>query len=131
MRRKERIIIYICNSIKNNKLVSKQIEARTLEDATTIFEKEYQAKAETVFGPFYRKKTGNLKINSEIKFNPIGENIQGVYDNWNITAMKLINPKDCVYVMFNNRIDDKKIPKPKPTILKLAEIKQNEKNTSK
>src|ERR1019366_4072608 len=120
----------ICSSIKNNNLISKQIEAKTVEAASEIFAKENNINPESIFGPFYRKKTDNLQKNSEIKFRATAENIQGIYDNWNITAMPLITPKDCVYVMFNSRIDNKKMSKPKSTILKLTEIK-NEKNVIK
>lgn len=130
MRRKERIIIYICSSIKDGNLISSQIETQTIEEALSIFEKENNIKAESIFGPFYRKRTSNLKKNSEIKFK-IGKNIQAVYDNWNITAMPLITPENSVYVMFNNRIDNKKITKPNPTVLKITEIKENEKSITK
>jgi hypothetical protein len=124
MRRKERIIVYVCSAIKDNNLISKMIEANTIEDAFNLFEKENNIKPLSTFGPFFKKKAGILNKNFDIKFKADATK-QIIYNGWKCTALPLTTPKDCFYLFFNNRIDGQKINKPKPIIVSDNDIKEN------
>lgn len=121
MRRKARPIIYVCNAIKDNVLISKMIDCQTVEDSVRIFETENGIKPQTVYGPFYKKKTNVLDKDFDIRFM-FGQNKQGVYNGWTVTMMPLLSPTGCVYVLYNKRIDGQKIRKPKACVVKLNEI---------
>jgi hypothetical protein len=121
MRRKARTVIYVCSAIKENVLLSKMIESLTVEDSCILFEKEYGIKPQIMYGPFYKKKTGILDKNFDIKFK-IGQNKQGIYNGWHVTAMPLMSPPDSVYLLYNKRVDGKKIQKPGAMVIKSKEI---------
>jgi hypothetical protein len=125
MQRKSRVVIYVCSAVrdtgyKDNVLLSKMIEANTIEEAVNIFDKEYDTKPDVVFGPFYKKKTSTLNKDFDIKFK-FGEKRIGIFNGWYITAMLLLNPPDSVFVLYGDRVDGKKIDKPKSIVIKLNE----------
>jgi hypothetical protein len=121
MRRKARTIIYVCSATKDDRLLSKMIESQTIEDSCILFEKEYGIKPQIVYGPFYKKKTGTLDKNFDIKFK-YGQNKQCIYNGWHVTAMPLLNPPDSVYLLYNKRVDGQKTQKPNAMIVKLKEL---------
>ena len=89
--------------------------------SNAMTEKEFQIKPQSILGPFYRKKTGILDKNADIKFK-FGENKQGIYNGWHITALPLVSPESSVYVLYNKRIDGQKIQKPKSAVVRMKEI---------
>lgn len=121
MRRKARSVIYVCSAIKENILVSKMIESSSVEDSYFLFEKENGIKPQIVLGPFFKKKTGTLNKNFDIKFK-FGQNKQGIHNGWQVTAMPLLSPEDSVYLLYNKRIDGQKIQKPQAMVVKIKEI---------
>lgn len=118
---KSREIIYVCSAIKENVLISKMIDSSTIDESCFLFEKEQGIKPQIVLGPFYKRKTGILKKNFDIKFK-LGEHKQCKYDGWNVTAMPLSNPPDSVYVFYNERTDGQKMPKPKAIVVNKKDI---------
>lgn len=122
MRRRIRQIIFVCSVIKDNALVSKMVESLTIEDSCILFEKEFGVKPQTVFGPFYQKKSSVLEKNVDIKFK-IGPNKQGIYNGWFVTVMPLENPPDSGYLLYNKQADGHKELKPLPTVVKMKDIK--------
>lgn len=123
MRRKARAIIYVCSAVKDNTLVSKMIESASVEDSYSLFEKENGIKPQIVLGPFYKKKTGILDKNFDIKFK-FGPNKQAIYNGWHVTAMPLLSPLDSVYLLFNKRVDGLKTQKPHAMVVKAKEIQE-------
>jgi hypothetical protein len=121
MRRKARSVIYVCSAIKENNLISKMIESSSIEESYSIFEKDNGIKPQVVLGPFFKKKTGILNKNFDIKFK-FGQNKQGIYNGWHVTAMPLLNPEDSVYLLYNKRIDGQKVQKPQAMVVKTKEI---------
>lgn len=121
MQRKSKIITFVCSAIKNNILLSKMIDAPTVEDSCFIFEKEFEIKPHIVYGPFYKKKTGILNKNFDIKFK-FGPNKHGIHNGWHITAMPLINPPDSAYLLYNKRVDGQRLAKPNAIVIKMKEI---------
>jgi hypothetical protein len=116
-----REIVFVCSAVRKNNLVSKMIESDNIEDCCDIFELENGMKPEIVFGPFFKKKTGNLEKNRTVKFSA-EKSKQGIYDGWHITAMPLLEPVDCAYLIFNKRADGEKNPKPNGMIVKINDI---------
>lgn len=121
MRRKARTVIYVCSAIKDTNLISKMIESQSIEDSCSFFEKENGIKPQVVYGPFYKKKTSTLDKNFDIKFK-FGQNKQGIYNGWHVTAMPLASPEDSAYLLYNKRVDGQKIQKPTAMVVKLKEI---------
>lgn len=123
MRRKARTIIYVCSAVRDNTLLSKMIDSTTVEDACVLFEKEYGIKPQIMYGPFYKKKTGTLDKNFDIKFK-IGQSNQGIYNGWHVTVMPLTSPPDSAYLLYNKRVDGQKAQKPHAVVAKLKEIQE-------
>lgn len=123
MRRKARAIIYVCSALKDNALVSKMVESPSVEESYSIFEKENGIKPQIVLGPFYKKKTGTLDKNFDIKFK-FGSNKQGIYNGWHVTAMPLLSPPESAYLLFNKRVDGLKTQKPHAMVVKIKEIQE-------
>lgn len=121
MRRKSRTVIFVCSAVKDNQIISKMIESQTVEESYSIFEKDHGIKPQAVLGPFYKKKTGVLEKNFDIKFK-FGQNKQGTYNGWEVTGMPLLNPPDSVYLLYNRRVDGQRAQKPQAMIVKLKEI---------
>lgn len=123
MRKRARTIVYVCSVIKENILLSKAIDADSIDESCLVFEKEYNVKPESILGPFYKKKTGVLEKNCNIQFK-FGQNKQGIYNGWHITALPLLNPLDSVYLLYNKRVDGQKSQKPQSTVVKIKEIQE-------
>lgn len=121
MQRKSRSVFFVCSAIKNNVLLSKMIEEPTVEGSCFIFEKEFKIKPHIVYGPFYKKKSGILDKNFDIKFK-FGPNKHGIYNGWYITAMPLLNPPDSAYLLYNKRVDGQRVSKPSAIVIKIKEI---------
>lgn len=115
-----RQIVFVCSAVVEGKLATEVIELNTSEESCQIFEKKYSAKPQSVQGPFYRKRMGFLDSQTDVKFT--GKTRKGIYMDWYCTLMVLDNPPDCVWVFFDNKVDDKKVPKPKSVIVKEEEV---------
>ena len=120
----KRIIVYVCSAVKNGELISKMIETKNIDEARAAFEKEYLAKPETIFGPFYKKKTSVLNKNCDIKFKSNEANKRGIYNDWYVSAMPLESPTDSFYLFYDKRIDGQKLPKPNIMIIKSKELRE-------
>jgi hypothetical protein len=121
MARNPREIVFVCAAIKDNNLIQEEIVATVLEEAYDIFEKNYNIKPQIVQGPYYRKKLGKLNKDFDIRFK-FGENLHGIYDGWEITAMPLINPANSVFVLFDRRVNGELMKKPQSIVLRMDEI---------
>lgn len=121
-RRGPRQIVYVCSGIANNKLVSHTVEAVSTTEAVSLFEVEYNAKAQSVHGPFYPKRIGVLDNTRNIQFS--GQSEIATYNGWIVNALHLKDPENCAYLLFDRRADNKKMPKPIGTfIVKLDDLR--------
>ena len=113
-RRTKRPIFYICNAIKDNLLISQKIEAQSLDEALYLFEREYNIKAQSFHGPFAYRRDRSLGT-KEIIFS--NNSISAIFNGWKVKAILLNNPPDCAFLLFQERIDGKKISRPKGTFI--------------
>jgi hypothetical protein len=110
-----RVNVFVCTSIRDNKLVSKVIPASSPEEAGKIFQEQTDLFALEIHGPFHKVKKQILENTRVLKF---AENTpyKAIYDDWLVNAFKLEEPTDHAYLIFIKRVDDKKVAFPKGTI---------------
>lgn len=116
-RRHAREIVFVCSSVSNKgELISQIIPGTTPVEASTLFLELNKLDAQTVLGPFYKKKTQILEVTRSLQFaSPIFKKAE--YNGWLVNAFMLADPVDQAYLIFLKRTDDKKIPAPKGTII--------------
>jgi hypothetical protein len=124
MRRKgPRPICFTCSEIVDGKLVSEVMEKETADDARAEFKARFNVEPSICLGPFYRKRTGVLQhTQSDIVFS--GGTGEFVHNGWVVTVMFLSKPEGCGYVFYESRIDDKKMPKPPASIVRLDDMQE-------
>lgn len=116
-RRHAREIVFVCSSVSNKgELISQIIPGKTPAEASALFLEQNQLDAQTVLGPFYKKKTQILETTRSLQFaSP--EFKKAEYNGWLVNAFMLVEPANQAYLIFLKRVDDKKIPMPKGTII--------------
>lgn len=115
---------YVCCAVQEGKLLSKSIESETSEQAIDLFTDEFGVKPDNIYGPYYRKRDTVLDNTREIEFTGISK--KAIYKDWYVIASILKFPKDTAYLLFDKRVDGKKVPKPSGTfIIKLDEMKES------
>lgn len=124
--RGKRQIIYVCNAIINDKIVTEFVEKESSEDAFKAFESKHSVQPCGVHGPFYRKRTGILEQQIKISFS-CKKTQNGVYQGWNVKVMHLSNPPEMAWILYQSRTDNKPMQKPKPWVVRLADIEISDK----
>ena len=75
--------IFVCSAINNTDLISKEISADSIDEASSFFESEFNFKPKIILGPFNKKRVieNNLKTIKEtdrevfiIYLNPVSNN---------------------------------------------------------
>lgn len=107
--------VYVCIAVLENKIISRMIESANSEDAMKNFEIENEIKAQIVHGPFFMKRVGVLDNTREIKFT--GTSKRGIYKDWIVNALFLKDPENSAYLLFDKRVDGRKMPKPTGTFV--------------
>lgn len=107
--------VYVCSALSENKIISKLLEADNSEEAMKSFELENGVKAQIIHGPFFMKRAGVLDNTREIKFT--GSSKRGIYKEWIVNALLLKEPENNAYLLFDKRVDGKKMPKPTGTFV--------------
>jgi hypothetical protein len=136
MRRKHRQTYFICSVIKDNRLISIPIEAETEEIASVVFKQQIGIVPEIILGAFYKKKRSKKELKprlekpklekrkgikrSGLRLKPLNGN-RGTYDGWDITYIPT-NDDNKVFVFYNKRLDNIKIPKPRNNIVNVKDI---------
>ena len=116
-RRHAREIVYVCSSVSDNgKLISQIIPGRTPAEAATKFKEQNLLNAQEVLGPFYKKKTQVLETTRSLQF-ATGQFRKAEYNGWLVNAFELAGGTNEAYIIFLKRVDDKKIPSPKGTVI--------------
>lgn len=114
--RKPRPIVFVCIGMKNaTEFVSKVIQANSQAEASTRFMEQTQVRAQEIHGPFRPKKAQVLENTRTLRFMDKAEKAE--YDGWEVNALFLKEPLDHAYLIFIRRLDGKKHPTPKGTIV--------------
>lgn len=122
-RRGPKPIEFVCCALNNNKLISQSIIAASSEEAVSLFQKEFGCQPDNIHGPYIRKYSGVLNNTREIEFSD--KRFKGIYKDWIVMATVLKYPENSAYLLFDKRVDGKKMAKPSGTyIIKLEEIKE-------
>lgn len=127
-----RKIFYVCSGVVEGALVSQTIEASSPEEASIIFQKEKMIVPQSVQGPFYQKKE-KIRITPTEEVTFTSQSIKSIFGDWYVTALLTKNPENCAYLLFDRRVDGKRLPKPKGTyIVKLENLRNyNEEDNSR
>ena len=119
---RHRSIYFVLSAISpDGKLVSKDIESKTLDEAIDIFEKEFQFSPVNTSGPFYKKRSRIIVKTDNMSFE---KRFKAIYNGWLVDAWVLKNMKNQGYLVFTKRVDGKKIQKPQGKIVvPISELK--------
>lgn len=116
MRRGARQTVFVCTGISDNKeLTTRVIAAESPKTAADLFCEQVSFQPKEVLGPFYKKKTQVIETTRVLKFS--NQTKKATYNDWLVDAFLLQEPENQAYLVFIKRVDDKKLPPPKGTIL--------------
>lgn len=115
-RKGARQIVFVCVALSpQNELVMKTIIAPTPHEASALFTEQYHIAAKEVAGPFYKKRAQVVEVTRTLKFSE--QTKRGEYNGWVVDAMLLKEPENQAYLLFIKRLDNKKQPAPKGTVI--------------
>jgi hypothetical protein len=116
-RRHAREIVFVCSSVSDKgELISQIIPGKTPSEASSKFKDQNDVIAQTILGPFYKKKAQVLETTRSLQF-ATGQFRKAEYNGWLVNAFELAGGANEAYIIFLNRVDDKKIPTPKGTVI--------------
>jgi hypothetical protein len=117
-KRGPRPVVFVCIGMsleKPNEFVSRVIQAVNQEEAAKLFLEQTKTKAQTIHGPFRPKRAQVLENTRTLKFTDQFK--KAIYSDWEVTAFLLKEPENHAYLVFGKRVDEKKLPAPKGTII--------------
>lgn len=117
-KRGPRPVVFVCISIdheKPNEIISMVIQAISQVEAASFFFEKTGLKAKVIHGPFRPKRAQIIENTRTLKF--ANEQKRAIYNDWEVNALFLKEPENHVYLVFIKRIDGKKQPVPKGTIV--------------
>lgn len=115
-RKGARQIVFVCVALSpQNELVVKTIAAPTPHEASALFTERYFIPVKEVAGPFYKKRAQVIEATRTLKFSE--QTKRGEYNGWIVDAMLLKEPENQAYLLFIKRLDNKKQPAPKCTVI--------------
>jgi hypothetical protein len=121
-KRGPRPVVFVCIGNNSSDFISKVIEAVSQEDAALLFSTETGITAKTIHGPFRPKRVQVLDNTRTLKFS--NEQKQAIYNDWEVNALFLKEPENHAYLVFIKRVDGKKLPAPKGTVVvPISELK--------
>lgn len=109
----------------SSEFVSRVVQAASQAEAATVFMEQTQVCAQVVHGPFRPKKAQVLENTRTLRFSD--QSCKAEYDGWEVNALFLKEPIDHAYLIFIRRLDGKKHPAPKGTIVvPISQLRRNE-----
>jgi hypothetical protein len=117
-KRGPRPVVFVCigsDSSKTSEFVSMVIQAVSQDEAATFFLERTGVKAKTIHGPFRPKRAQVIENTRTLKFTD--QQRKAIYNDWEVNAFLLKEPENHAYLIFLKRLDDKKLPAPKGTIV--------------
>lgn len=110
-----RQLYYVCAAISlAGDLIFKAIPSASPGEAIELFTKDFNIAPKEIAGPFTKKKTQILETTRKLVLT--SQNKKAIYRDWVVTAWILKEPADQAYLVFHNRADAKKLPKPQGVI---------------
>lgn len=112
-----RPIIFICIGDYPDKpgFISKVIQAVSQDEAASFFYEKTGLKTKVIHGPFRPKRAQVIENTRTLKF--ADEQKMARYHDWEVNALFLKEPENHAYLVFIKRIDGKKQPAPKGTVV--------------
>ena len=112
-----RPIFFVCIGDYPDKpgFVSKAIQALSQEEAASFFFEKTGTKVKAIHGPFRPKRAQVIENTRELRFT--NEQKSAVYNDWEVNALFLKEPENHAYLVFIRRVDGKKQPAPKGTVV--------------
>lgn len=117
-KRGPRPVVFVCigsDPEKSGDFTSMVVQAASQNEASSFFFEQTGLKAKTIHGPFRPKRAQVIENTRTLKFTD--QNRKAVYNEWEVNAMILKEPENHAYLIFLRRVDDKKVPSPKGTIV--------------
>lgn len=117
-KRGPRPVVFVCIGSDPEKLddfTSRVIQAVSQNEAATFFFEQTGVKAKTIHGPFRPKRAQVIENTRTLKFTD--QSRKAVYNDWEVNALFLKEPENHAYLIFLKRVDDRKVPAPKGTIV--------------
>lgn len=109
--------VFVCVGLSYDyNIISKVIEAETIEDASIIYEKNYNIKPQNILGPFTKKRSQVSEVTSVIKFSS-DKFSKAIYNDWAVNAFVLDDPINHAYLVFTHHLYNKKQAIPKGTVV--------------
>jgi hypothetical protein len=117
-KRGPRPVVFVCIGVGNNTetFISKIIQAVSQEEAASLFLEQTGVKAKTIHGPFRPKRAQVIENTRTLKFSDKKQE-KAVYNDWEVNVLFLKEPENHAYLLFIKRVDGKKQPAPKGTII--------------
>jgi hypothetical protein len=117
-RRGPRPVVFVCIGSHENAgdFVSKVIQAVSQDEAASLFFEITSLKAKTVHGPFRPKRAQVIENTRTLKFSDRKQE-KALYNEWEVNVLFLKEPENHAYLLFIKRVDGKKQPAPKGTIV--------------
>lgn len=115
-KRGPRPVVFVCIAADSDKpYTSMVIQATSQAEAASFFLEQTGLKAQTIHGPFRPKRAQVIENTRTLKFTDQAR--KAVYNDWEVNALILKEPENHAYLIFLRRVDDKKTPAPKGTIV--------------
>ena len=117
-KRGPRPVVFVCIGVDHEKpgeFVSKVIQAVSQDEASSFFFEQTGVKVKTIHGPFRPKRMQVIENTRTLKF--ANEQKQALYNDWEVNALFLKEPENHAYLLFLKRVDGKKQPAPKGTVV--------------
>lgn len=116
-KRGPRPIFYVCigNCIEKNDFISKEIQANSQNEATTLFLEKTGLKTKAIYGPYRHKRAQIIQNTRELRFSDIRKD--AIYRDWEVKAQFLNEPENHAYLLFIKRVDGKKSQMPSGSVV--------------
>lgn len=116
-KRGPRPVVFVCigNDPEKSDFTSMVVQATSQNEAASFFFEQTGLKAKTIHGPFRPKRAQVIENTRTLKFTD--QSRKAVYNDWEVNALILKEPENHAYLIFLKRVDDKKVPSPKGTIV--------------
>lgn len=115
-RRGARQTVFVCAAISYSaELVTRVIAAESPKESADLFFQETGYQPTEVLGPFFKKRAQVIENTRILKFTT--QQRRAIYMGWVVDAFMLQEPANQAYLVFIKRVDDKKLPPPKGTIV--------------
>ena len=115
-RRGMRQTVFVCVAISDEtELLTCVIAADSPKESADLFFQQTGYQPTEVLGPFFKKRTQVIENTRILKFTT--QQRRAIHMGWIVDAFMLQEPVDHAYLVFIKRVDDKKLPSPKGTII--------------